>query len=93
MQFFRSLGHKRTKLGPKNQKKKEVQKNPILLFRVLEILTDLQFASRPFHWFQLMQKTSGCVYAQVVGARCKKKHLGVKNWKKNHAMNFRNSII
>ena len=73
MQNFRSLGQMETKLGPKNQKKEEVQKKTILLFRVLELLTDLQFASRYFHWFQLMQKTSDCVYAQVVGARCKKK--------------------
>ena len=73
MQNFRSLGQMETKLGPKNQKKEEVQKKTILLFRVLELLTDLQFASRYFHWFQLMQKTSECVYAQVVGARCKKK--------------------
>ena len=73
MQNFRSLGQMETKLGPKNQKKKEVQKNPILFFRVLELVTDLQFASSYFHWFQLMQRTSDCVYAQVVGARCKKK--------------------
>ena len=72
MQNFRSLGQMETKLGPKNQKKRGSKKT-ILLFRVLELLTDLQFASRYFHWFQLMQKTSDCVYAQVVGARCKKK--------------------
>ena len=73
MQNFRSLGQMETKLGPKNQQNKEVQKNPISLFRVLELLTDLEFASRYLHWFQLMQRTNYCVYAQVVGARCKKK--------------------
>ena len=72
MQFFRSLGQMETKLGLQNQEKK-VQKNPNLLFRVLELLTDLQFASKYFHWFQLMHRTNDCVYAQVVGVRCKKK--------------------
>ena len=72
MQFFRSLGHKRTKLGPKNEKKR-FKKTQVCFFRVLELPTDLQFASRYFHWFQLLQRTNDCVYAQVVGARCKKK--------------------
>ena len=73
MQFFRSLGQLKTKLGPENQEKKRFKKNPNLLFRVLELLTDLQFASRYFQGFQLMQRTSDCVYVQVVGDRCKKK--------------------
>ena len=73
MQNFRSLGQMETKLGPKNQKKKRFKKIQFCFFRVLELVTDLQFASRYFHWFQLMQRTSDCVYAQVVGARCKKK--------------------
>ena len=72
MQIFRSLGQLETKLGPKNQKKRG-SKNPILISRVLELLTDLKFPSRYFHWFQLMQRTSGCAYAQVVGPRCNKR--------------------
>ena len=80
MPTFRSLGHVGTKLGPKNRKK--CSKCPILHFRVLEILPDLQFGSRQFHWLQLMQRTSDCLCAQVRRARCKKRHLGVKKRKK-----------
>ena len=72
MQVFGSLGLMRTKLGPKKPENKKVQKNPVSFFRVLDLLTKLQFSSRHYHWFQLMHRTNGCVYAQVVGARCKK---------------------
>ena len=70
---FYGLGTYENEIRDKQtRKKKRFQKNRILLFRVLELLTDLQFGLRQFHWFQLMQKTGGWVYAQAVGHRFKK---------------------
>jgi len=80
MQTFRSLGHLGTKLGPKNRKKG--LKYAILHFRVLELLTDLQFDLRRFQWFQRLHRTNGFVYAQVVGATCKKKEIQVSKSEK-----------
>ena len=66
---FHGLGTYENEIRDKKQEKKEVPKNQILLFRVLELLTDLQFSLRQIHGFQLMQWTSRWVYAQMVGAR------------------------
>ena len=82
---FQGLEAYENEIRAKKPEKREVQKFAILLFRVLEFPTDLQFGWRQFNWFQLMHKTGGSVYAQVVAARCKKKGIQVsRSEKKSH---------